>query len=419
MARFFQHPGFDFEIRIALGAAAYRCAEAGEILATAATIRDGDFDSWFDSWTALADRLSAVATEAEAAGRRQSAREAWLRASKYRGMAFFFVLGTRDPARGPACWRAHRDALDRALALWPTPAAKVRIPYEGRTLEGYWLDPDDDPQPRPLAILNNGSDGTATDMLYSGAVAALERGWRALIFDGPGQGAALYEAGLHFRHDWEAVIGPVLDFALARPGVDPARVALLGVSQAGYWVPRAAAFEPRLAAIVADPGVTRAGSSWFDSLPPALAASFAAGDRAAFDAILAEGDKDAPAALRFEVAKRCEPYGVADIWDLLTELGRYDLTDVAGAIRCPTLVCDPDDEQFWPGQSAELFALLTCPKTLLPFTEAEGAAGHCEPMAQTLRNQRVFDWLEAALAQAPSSSGSPSSTAPSSASRAS
>ncbi|MBP7240582.1 hypothetical protein [Amaricoccus sp.] len=398
MGRFFQHPGFDFETRIALGACACRCAEPGEVLATAATVKDGDFDSWHDAWTALADRLAAAAGAAEAAGRSQSARELWLRASKYRGMAFFFVLGTHDPSRGPALWRAHRAALDRAITFWPAPASPVEIPYEGRTLKGYWLDPDADLRPRPLAILNNGSDGTATDMLVGGGFAALERGWRVLIFDGPGQGAALYEDGLHFRHDWEAVIAPVLDFALARPGVDPARVALLGVSQAGYWVPRAAAFEPRLSAIVADPGVTRVWSSWFDNLPPELAELFARGDRATFGAWMAAGMKEAPPALAFEMAKRAEPYGIADFWDLLTEIRRYDLTDVAPTIRCPTLICDPEEEQFWPGQSAELFGLLACPKALLPFTAAEGAASHCEPMAQTLRNQRVFDWLEATLA---------------------
>jgi hypothetical protein len=41
------------------------------------------------------------------------------------------------------------------------------------------------------------------------------------------------------------VVTPVVDYALTREGVDPDRIALLGVSQAGYWVPRAVALEHR------------------------------------------------------------------------------------------------------------------------------------------------------------------------------
>lgn len=397
MGRFFQHPGFDFEMCIALGSVAYGVAETGEVLATASGIADGDFDAWFDGWTATAQRVAGIAATAEAAGRRVSAREAWLRAAKYHAMAFFFVLGTRDPSRSLASFRAMRAAFDRAVALWPTPAAAVAIPYEGHVLKGYWFDPDADPRPRPLAILVNGSDGPVVDMIPMGVAAGMARGWRVLVFDGPGQGVALYEDGLVFRPDWEAVIGPALDFALARPGVDAERVALLGVSQAGYWVPRAAAFDARVKAIVADPGVMRVWSSWFDHLPPQMVGMFERGDRAAFDAWMAEGAKDTPAALRFEMEKRAEPYGLTELWDLLTEVRKYDLTGVAGLIRCPALVCDPEEEAFWPGQSAELFAALTCPKALAPFTAAEGEAGHCEPLAPALRNQRVFDWLEATL----------------------
>jgi len=38
-------------------------------------------------------------------------------------------------------------------------------------------------------------------MYFRGGAAALERGYNALAFDGPGQGAALHLQGLYFRHD--------------------------------------------------------------------------------------------------------------------------------------------------------------------------------------------------------------------------
>jgi len=45
----------------------------------------------------------------------------------------------------------------------------------------------------------------------------------------------------------------VVDAMLRRPEVDAKRIALVGISQGGYWVPRALAFEHRIAAGVADP----------------------------------------------------------------------------------------------------------------------------------------------------------------------
>ncbi len=52
----------------------------------------------------------------------------------------------------------------------------------------------------------------------------------------------------------------------------------------------------------------------------------------------------------------------------------YALTDeMAGRITCPMLVTDPDDEQFWPGQSRELYDKLPAGKSLIRFTEEEGA----------------------------------------------
>jgi hypothetical protein len=58
------------------------------------------------------------------------------------------------------------------------------------------------------------------------------------------------------------------------------------------------------------------------------------------------------------------------------------------------LVTDPDDEQFWPGQSRQLFDALSAPKELVRFTREEGSNWHCEVAAQAVRDERVFNWLE-------------------------
>ncbi len=247
--------------------------------------------------------------------------------------------------------------------------------------------------------MNNGSDGTATDMWAQGAAAALRRGYNALIFDGPGQGAALWRQNLTFRPDWEAVATPVVDWLLARPDVDPDRLAIMGISQGGYWVPRALAFEHRFAAGIADPGVMDVAASWTQDMPPGAFEEFVTAPADEQRAIAAEIDQgvDEAAAhrpeFRFTLAMRTAPFGTKTYTETLLKLADYNLRDVVGQIRTPLLVADPEGESFWPGQSRELYDALTGPKEMVRFTAAEGADLHCEPKALGLRSQRFFDWL--------------------------
>ena len=75
----------------------------------------------------------------------------------------------------------------------------------------------------------------------------------------------------------------------------------------------------------------------------------------------------------------------------------YKLGDEVNNITTPLLITDPDDEQFFPGQPQQLYDLIPGARQLIRFTAQEGASGHCEPMARSLRDTRIFDWLEGYL----------------------
>lgn len=395
--RFFKDDDFEFMTEIALGAVAYRAAEAGDVLATAARIKNGDYGSWVREWEATAERVRALAEASREAGQGVSAREAYLRASTYFFNAAFFVVGTDASERLPQLWRAHRDCFESAAALFDPPFERVTIPYEGGGLEGWFFPAGGADGRRPLAILNNGSDGTVTDMWVQGAAAATARGYHALTFDGPGQGQALFEQGLHFRPDWEAVIAPVVDYASSRDDVDPDRMALLGVSQAGYWVPRAVAFEDRIAAAVADPGVVDVAEAMTSQLPGSMRKLLEHGNQEKFDSQIHLVERFSKS-LRYTMKFRSLPYGTSSPFEMFKLAGEYRLeAEVAERIRCPLLITDPENEQFWPGQSQRLAELVGDSATLMQFTAAEGADGHCEPRAPTLRAQRIFDWLDGVL----------------------
>jgi hypothetical protein len=249
------NPHFWFETLRVIAADEYGGSLVGEALAVAARIKPDDYDSWYEAWNAMADRVAGEADDQLRRGHKVSARDGYLRASNYYRSSEFYLHGNpRDP-RIARAYRGSADCYKACAGLFDPPIEPVEIPYEGTTLPGYFHRPDHPSSPRTTIIMHSGFDGSAEEMHFGGARAAVERGWNALAFDGPGQFGPLHREGLTFRSDWEKVVTPVVDFALKRAEVDPKRIALMGASLGGMLAPRAAAFEKRIAALIADDGL--------------------------------------------------------------------------------------------------------------------------------------------------------------------
>lgn len=383
---------FSFETLRAVGYTAYGGADTGEVITTAERITPGDTESWYREWRALADRIAGIADVCAANGHAVSASSAYLRASNYYRTAEFFLRD--DPWNDPRVADTSARAIEtfRAAPEIQSRWARVRIPYEGIELEGYYLNVSGD-EPGPTLLAHGGFDSTVEEMFFAVGEAARRHGWNCLIFEGPGQGTALRHHKLLFRHDWEAVVTPVVDVALNLRGVDPERIALLGMSMGGYLAPRAAAFEHRIAACIAYDGVLNFAAA----LPGPQERELDSTQRvAALDDLIAHR-AHAPTSLRWAVSNALWTMGVATGQEFIDEFSKYDLTHVADQITCPTLVCDAENDQFFKGQPRMLYEALHCPKTFAAFTAAEGAREHCHEGALTLFHQRMFDWLDDTL----------------------
>jgi 2,6-dihydroxypseudooxynicotine hydrolase len=92
----------------------------------------------------------------------------------------------------------------------------------------------------------------------------LARGMATLLVDGPGQGEAEYD--LPIRGDYEAPVRSMVDWVAGRADLDAGRIGLWGVSLGGYYAPRAAAYEKRIAACIGLAGPYDWGAVW-DALP--------------------------------------------------------------------------------------------------------------------------------------------------------
>jgi len=403
---FYADDGRDFAVRLLLGYCASGGADVGEVLTTIAGCRDDHDEEWSNAWLALGRRLVAAADGSSRSGHRVSAASAYLRAANYLSQAFDGLDGIADDAQRMPVFAEHRAAWEKFLDHGDFDVARLSIPYEGSTLPGWYLTPTHGHTGATLVVIN-GSDGSVSALWSAAAFGALARGYGVVLYDGPGQQSMLFERGIGFRPDWEAVQTPVTDHVLTLPGVNPKRLALYGISQAGYWVPRSLAFDHRYAAAIADPGVVDVAASWTKHLPKHLTDLLHAGKAQAFNRDLAMGLKLSPATRRMW-DWRARPYRAADPdatdFDTVTAVGEYRITpDLAASITTPLLITDPDDEQFWPGQSDELAA--RCADglaTVVRFTTAEGASWHCQPMARSLTDERMFDWLDDQLSPPPS-----------------
>ncbi len=378
-----------------LGYIPYGGADFGEVAAVAQAVGNGDDSAFYEAFVAAGDGMVREAEDTLARGHRSSARELFLRASAFYGKSYHPIFGKPVDPRLLAAFAKQIAAFDQGLGLSDPPIRPLRIPFEGASMAAYLIPAVGHAHDvRPLLILNNGYDATITDMYFASAVAASRRGYHVLMFDGPGQGDMLFVQGVPIRHDWETVISTVVDFALTLPFVAPDKIALSGWSLGGFLAPRGASGEPRLAALIADPG------TW----------SPAEGARLLLAKMAPGVDKVTPALLQHiqELIEQNRPlrwrviqrgfwvHGVDSLEAYARAIEPFTMEGRAERIRCPTLLTCAEDDVL-AARAPEFFARLQCPKKLLRFTAREGASNHTEAYNRSLINRRVFDWLDDTL----------------------
>ncbi|RVX74987.1 hypothetical protein B0A52_01264 [Exophiala mesophila] len=379
---------FDYNFNKFLGLATYSGAEIAECFETASRIKDGDIESWIEAWTATAKRVEAYAEKAYKGGHKISAKEAWLRATTYYQAAFFFALD-HEP-RKAELYQKHTNCFQSAGKLFEPPLEVLSIPYEGKSLFGYFLRVDD--KPRPTVLIQMGADGSSEQIYFSGGgAAALRRGYNALIFEGPGQtGTFMRDRTVTYRYDWEVPVKAVVDYALTRKEVDPDRIALIAYSMGGYFGPRAAAFEKRLAATVA--------SGLVPSMP-----ELAGGRLKGLKAMRDSGNTNYNHSHKYALYEHMPKYGFNGGMDDLEKLEviweKFNLYGLEDKITCPLLVVQAAAEGEHQTKLAKaFFDKLPNPKNVFRLTTEEDAAEmHCQKGNAMLLHAIEFDWLDDVL----------------------
>ena len=280
------------------------------------------WEDWCAAWSSRAAVHEALGREALDAGAGRTAGEHLVRAAvEYHFAKYLFVDDLDEMhaahARAVACHRLALDHLD-------PPAERVEVPFAGTTLIGNLRRPrDSGDHPVPVVVMAMGLD-SAKEEMGTNEAHFLDRGMATFAFDGPGQGEG--EHDLVIRPDYEAPIAAVVDHLVARPDLDADRIGLWGVSLGGYYAPRAAAFEPRIAACIALSGPYDFGAAW-DGLPGLTRSAFTVRS------------------------------GATDEADARERAGQLSLAGVAERITCPLLVISGDRDRLFGVEQPQRLAV--------------------------------------------------------------
>jgi dienelactone hydrolase len=294
-------------------------------------------------------------------------------------------------------WRRSKESFLKGIASLAN-IELIRIPYEQTTLTGYFLKTKNSKKKKPpLLIVHTGFDGTAEELYFGVGVAAMKRGYNCLIFEGPGQGAVIRMQKIPYRYDWEKVVTPVIDYALTRRDVSKRAIALMGISMGGYLAPRAAAFEPRIKACIANGGIFDLTESFYKPFPSEII-ELLQSDPEQFNAAIEEIKKESTE-IRWFFDNGMFTFDAASPAELMLKIKGYTLEGVAEKIKCQMLVIDSEADMFFSGQPQELYKALTCPKEYILFTRQQAAQAHCQMGATAISNEIIFNWLDKVFAK--------------------
>jgi len=357
---------WSFQVWRAIGVSQFSGSNVSEIMQTVQKIKVGDVESWHKEWKATGDRVFALAENALAKNHSVSARNAYLRAVTYYRTAEFMLR--YDDERKIPTYLDSLTAFKKASELMENPPEFVKIPYENNFMPAHFYSLPGGKK-GPTVVVFNGADSTKEEMYFSAVQGLLDRGFHVLMVDGAGQGEALRLNRLPFRPDYEVVGTAALEWALARPEVDPERVGLLAWSFGGYLGARMVAFENRYKCCALWGGLHK------------LAAQL-------------EGKSDDhPLATFLQWILGCE-----DVASTRKKTEEYDLDGVAELIKCPTYVLHNADDELVPVWQAEMtYEQLRCQKWWKLLTEEDTGSTHCSVDNLLMAHYYLFDWLEEQL----------------------
>jgi alpha-beta hydrolase superfamily lysophospholipase len=319
-----------------------------------------------------------------------------LRAGFYFRAADFFMR-TDDPDRSNARER-FLGAMRSVYGL--DQLGRHEVPYAADGVKGslpaYRFTPS---RPKGTIVFFGGFDSYIEE-LTSAFFYLRDAGYEVVAFEGPGQGGALNDAGLHMTTEWHEPVKAVLDYFKLD------HVTLAGLSMGGCLVMRAAAFEPRVDRVVAYDVYPDALDTTLRQVKPVqrglLKVLLKLRAAPVVNAIARRVAKKSPIA-QWGIETGMHVTGSSSPYGYFQSTKAFVTADVSALIKQDVLLLAGSEDHLVP--MAHFYHQIKTLKnarsiTARLFTKSDNAQSHCQVGNYGLAFRTIVNWLDAMQVQA-------------------
>lgn len=332
--------------------------------------RCNSYAEWIDGYLGLADRSRSA--------------DRPLAAAYYDRAAVFFMRA--DDARRPEARNRFLQTMRALYGVEPD-----HVPFGSGRLPAYDLRPR---QQKGAPILLFGGFDSYIEEFLPLLAAMVDDGRRIIVFEGPGQGAALEEYGLPMIPEWERPVAAVLDHYQLDD------VTAVGISLGGGLVVRAAAFEPRIRRVVAfdilDDEFEVVARQIGRGVGLPLRALLQLRARRVVNALAARAASLRPVS-EWGLQQGMHVTGSATPYDFLRSTRAYTTRTISDRVTADVLLLAGADDHYVPlAQLSRQAANLTAARsvTTRTFSATEHASNHCQLGNVALAVRVLTGWLE-------------------------
>jgi pimeloyl-ACP methyl ester carboxylesterase len=268
---------------------------------------------------------------------------------------------------------------------------RQQVPFDGSQLPAIIIPANG--VEKDIILFHGGFDSVMEEFIESAQYFA-ESGYRVVLFEGPGQGAALRKSKLTMKPEWERPVQAVLDHFQIES------CTILGISLGGYLAPRAAAFEPRICRVI----VSDVLDDFFDCYAARIGETMATKLRQLLDsqqraivndsiARLATGKPE----MEWSIAHGMDVCGGQDAFDFLRWLQSMNTASFSSRITQDFLLLAGANDHIVPlhqfyRQAQNLSKVRSLTGRI--FTAQEQAGNHCQVGNLALALGFILAWLD-------------------------